>query len=57
MTSGLIPFVCSLLSNLDILFQRAIRKALDKLSAAVSPEGSAKNGVGFQGLVFFAFSR
>ncbi|XP_034505814.1 uncharacterized protein LOC105239640 [Ailuropoda melanoleuca] len=37
--------------------QSDVRKALDKLPAAVSPKGSAKNCVGFQGLVFFALFR
>ena len=38
-------FVRGLCSNSDILFLRDMRKALDRLSAAVSPKGSAKNCV------------
>lgn len=55
--SGPILFVHGLCSNFDILFQSNVRKALDKLPAAVSPKGSAKNCVGFQGPVFFALFR
>ena len=49
--SKLILFVCGLCSNFDMLFLRDMRKALDKLSATVSPKGMPKNvctsGFGF----------
>lgn len=44
-STGPTLFVHGLCSNFDILFPRDVRRALDRLSAAVSPKGSAKNCV------------